>query len=33
MAAVLVGIVLLAWLIGAQRARRRNPAEVLRAGG
>lgn len=33
MAGVLVGIVLLAWLIGAQRARRRNPAEVLRAGG
>lgn len=33
MAAVLVTIVLLAWLIGAVRARRRHPAEVLRAGG
>lgn len=30
---VLVGIVLLAWLIGAQRARRRHPAEVLRGNG
>lgn len=33
MAGVLVGIVLVAWLIGAQRARHRHPAEVLRAGG
>jgi hypothetical protein len=33
LAGVLVGIVLIAWLIGAQRARRRHPAEVLRANG
>jgi hypothetical protein len=30
---VFVGIVLVAWLIGAQRARRRHPAEVLRGNG
>ena len=33
LAAVLVATVLVAWLLGAWRARRRNPAEVLRAGG
>ncbi|WP_028642994.1 hypothetical protein [Nocardioides sp. URHA0020] len=31
--AVLVVTVLIAWLLGAWRARRRHPAEVLRAGG
>jgi len=31
--AVLVATVLVAWLLGALRARRRHPAEVLRAGG
>lgn len=30
---VLVATVLVAWLLGAWRARRRHPAEVLRAGG
>ncbi|CAI9409235.1 hypothetical protein [Nocardioides sp. T2.26MG-1] len=33
LAAVLVAIVLVAWLVGARRAARRRTAEVLRAGG
>lgn len=33
LAGVLVVMVLLAWLVGTVRARRRHPAEVLRAGG